>query len=119
MKTKKLMMIAAAVLAAFTGCVGPDAGNVAETAAEKPLRVAVFVDNGARNCGVFRWLEITTRMKDAVATPVDGEAVRAGALDAADVLVMPGGSSVTEAKTLGAEGREKVKDGDSPAPVLI
>ena len=40
MKTKKLMMIAAAVLAAFAGCVGPDAGNVAETAAEKPLRVA-------------------------------------------------------------------------------
>ena len=110
MKTKKLMMIAAAVLAAFTGCVGPDAGNVAETAAEKPLRVAVFVDKGARNCGAFRWLEITTRMKDAVVTPVDGEAVRAGALDAADVLVMPGGSSVTEAKTLGAEGREKVKD---------
>ena len=110
MKTKKLMMIATAVLAAFTGCVGPDAGNVAETAAEKPLRVAVFVDKGARNCGAFRWLEITTRMKDAVATPVDGEAVRAGALDAADVLVMPGGSSVTEAKTLGAEGREKVKD---------
>ena len=110
MKTKKLMMIATAVLAAFTGCVGPDAGNVAETAAEKPLRVAVFVDKGARTCGAFRWLEITTRMKDAVATPVDGEAVRAGALDAADVLVMPGGSSVTEAKTLGAEGREKVKD---------
>lgn len=110
MKTKKLMMIAAAVLAAFAGCVGPDAGNVAETAAEKPLRVAVFVDKGARNIGAFRWLEITARMKGAVATPVDGEAVRAGALEAMDVLVMPGGSSVTEAKMLGKEGREKVKD---------
>ena len=110
MKTKKLMMIAAAVLAAFAGCVGPGAGNVAETAAEKPLRVAVFVDKGARNIGAFRWLEITARMKDAMATPVDGEAVRAGALEAMDVLVMPGGSSVTEAKMLGKEGREKVKD---------
>ena len=109
MQTKKLTMIAAA-FAVFTGCFGLETGNVAETAAAKPLRVAVFVDKGARNTGVFRWLEITARMKDAVATPVDGEAVRSGALDSADVLVMPGGSSVTEAKSLGAEGREKVKD---------
>ena len=109
MQTKKLMMVVAA-FAVFTGCFGLETGNVAETAAAKPLRVAVFVDKGARNTGVFRWLEITARMKDAVATPVDGEAVRSGALDATDVLVMPGGSSVTEAKSLGAEGREKVKD---------
>ncbi len=109
MQTKKLMMVVAA-FAVFTGCFGLETGNVAETAAAKPLRVAVFVDKGARNTGVFRWLEITARMKDAVATPVDGEAVRSGALDSADVLVMPGGSSVTEAKSLGAEGREKVKD---------
>ena len=50
-----------------------------------------------------------SRAKGVVATPVDGEAVRAGALDSADVLVMPGGSSVDESKTLGPEGREKVK----------
>ena len=110
MKTKKLMMIAAAVLAAFTGCVGAAGRGRPALPEAKPLRVAVFVDKGARNIGAFRWLEITARMNDAVATPVDGEAVRAGALDAADVLVMPGGSSVTEAKSLGAEGRGKVKD---------
>ncbi|MBP5511366.1 MAG: hypothetical protein J6Z49_10655 [Kiritimatiellae bacterium] len=102
--------IFAAALTAFTGCVGPSSEKTVGAVVEKPLRVAVFVDRGARNIGVFRWLEITTRMKDAVATPVDGEAVRAGALDAMDVLVMPGGSSVTEAKSLGAEGREKLKD---------
>lgn len=112
MKTKSL--IAAAVVAAFAGCVGTGVKN--ETApvpvAEKdlaPLRVAVFVDKGARNIGVFRWLELTTRAKNVVVTPIDGEAVRCGALDAADVLVMPGGSSVDEAKSLGADGREKVK----------
>ncbi len=102
--------IFAAALVSLAGCVGPGSGQAPGSTGEKPLRVAVFVGKGARNCGVFRWLEITARMKGAVATPVDGEAVRAGALDAADVLVMPGGSSVTEAKTLGAEGREKVKD---------
>ena len=74
-----------------------------------PLRIAVYVDNGARNTGVFRWLELTTRAKNVVTTPVDAEAIRKGALDAADVLIMPGGSSVLEAKTLGPVGREKVK----------
>ena len=116
---KKTAMVFAAALAAFVGCVGPNSGTAPEAAtgatprpseAEKPLRVAVFVDNGARSTGAFRWVEITMRMKDAVATPVDGAAVRAGALDAADVLVMPGGSSVAESKSLGPEGREKVKD---------
>ncbi len=109
------MLVAVAALAAFTGCVAPNAADapnstdVVGEAAGSPLRVAVFVDNGARNIGVYRWLEITARMTDAVATPVDGEAVRAGALDKADVLVMPGGSSVSEAKSLGPDGREKVK----------
>lgn len=102
--------IFAAAFIAFTGCVGPGSVQSPGSAVEKPLRVAVFVDKGARNIGSFRWLEITTRMKGAVSTPVDGEAVRAGALDAVDVLVMPGGSSVTEAKMLGKEGREKLKE---------
>lgn len=76
---------------------------------EAPLRIAVYVDNGARSVGAFRWLELTACARDAVAVPVDGQAVRAGALDSADVLVMPGGSSVIEAKSLGAEGREKIR----------
>ncbi|MBO4287944.1 MAG: hypothetical protein J5985_07265 [Kiritimatiellae bacterium] len=102
--------LSAVFLFAVAGCVGTKPKNGIDTAAEKPLRVAVFVDSGARNSGVFRWLEITARAKGVVATPIDGAAVRDGALDAADVLVMPGGSSVTEAKSLGPEGREKVKE---------
>ena len=101
------------VIVALAGCVGAGAKNGAATADKDkesaPLRVAVFVDRGARNIGAFRWVELTARAKGVVATPVDGAAVRNGALDAADVLVMPGGSSVDEAKSLGAEGREKVK----------
>ena len=85
-------------------CVAPSGGTDA-----KPLRVAVYVGAGARNIGSYRWLEIASRARGVAATPVDGAAVRAGALDAADVLVMPGGSSVEESKSLGAEGREKVR----------
>ena len=79
------------------------------SAGAAPLNIAVYVDAGARNVGVFRWLEIASRAKDAVLTPVDADAIRAGALDSADVLVMPGGSSVLEAKTLGEAGREKIR----------
>lgn len=98
-----------AAVAAFAGCVGPGSVQDPGSAAEKPLRVAVFVDDGARNIGVFRWIEITTMAENVIATPVDGAAVRAGALDAADVLVMPGGSAHIEAESLGKEGRARVK----------
>ena len=75
LKTKSL--IAAAVLAALAGCVGTGAKNETASGATvagknlAPLRVAVYVDKGARNIGVFRWLELTSRAKNVVATPVD------------------------------------------------
>ena len=105
MKMKKTIVVIIAAVSAFVGCLSPDSG--VET--QKPLKVAVFVDAGARNTGVFRWLEITARAKNVIAVPVDGESVRNGALDSVDVLVMPGGSSVGESKSLGEKGREKLK----------
>ena len=101
--------IFAVALTVFTGYVGLGSGQALGSIGEKPMRVAVYVDKGARNIGVFRWLEITARAKGVVATAIDGAAVRGGALDKADVLVMPGGSSVEEAKSLGPVGCEKVK----------
>ena len=75
----------------------------------KSVDIAVFVGNGARNIGAFRWIEIATRAKGCTATLVDGEAVRNGALDKADVLVVPGGWSGDESKDLGESGREMVR----------
>ena len=100
-----LLLACALGMDAFTQAVhGPDVGRTA------PLRIAVYVGDGARNVGAFRWLEITTRAKNCTSTPVDGEAVRNGALDDVDVLVMPGGSSTDEALSLKEEGRSKVKE---------
>ena len=98
-----------AALMAVSGCMSMECGAPSGRMDAKPLRVAVYVGAGARNIGSYRWLEIASRTRGVDATPVDGAAVRAGALDAADVLVMPGGSSVEESKSLGAEGREKVR----------
>lgn len=102
---KKTLVVLISVVSAFVGCISTNSG----AEAQKTLKVAVFVDAGARNIGAFRWLEITARSKNVIAVPVDGEAVRNGALDSVDVLVMPGGSSVTESKSLGEKGREKIK----------
>ena len=95
-----------ALLAAMAFC-----GSAAQpvTREAPPLRVAVFVGKGTRGEGAFRWIEIASRMKNAVMTPVDGVAIQGGALDAADVLVMPGGWSGHEAQDLGEKGREKVR----------
>lgn len=77
--------------------------------AQEPVRVAVFVDRGARNIGALRWIEIVSLAEGARFAAVDGATIRAGALDAADVLVVPGGWSGEEAQMLGAEGRDKVR----------
>ena len=103
--TVKTMIAAAAVALA---AVAPRMA-AADVQGAKPVNIAVFVGNGARNIGAFRWIEIATRAKGCTATLVDGEAVRNGALDKADVLVVPGGWSGDESKDLGESGREMVK----------
>ena len=73
-------------------------------------RIAVFVGNGARSIGAYRWVEIATTAENVEATPVDGAAIRAGALDDADLLIMPGGNSRIISKDLGAEGHKRIKN---------
>ena len=99
------MVIIAAIAAVASSCVGPKADETAV----KPLKIAVFVGDGARNSGAYRWLEIATTAEDVEATPVDGAAIRDGALDGKDVIIMPGGKASIEALDLGEVGREKLK----------
>lgn len=100
-----------AAIAGLRGMSRPQAAGKTEPSGKDaaPLKVAVFVDKGARNVGAFRWIEIVSRCSRMSFVPVDGEAIRAGALSKVDVLVMPGGKSVHESKALGPDGREKVK----------
>lgn len=101
------------MIAAFTVGCATDPGlsaAIADGAAGKELKIAVFTGNGARNTGAFRWIEIATLAKGVEAVPVDGAAVRAGALNGVDVLIMPGGRATLESNDLGEEGRRKLKD---------
>lgn len=89
---------------AAAGCAG-----FSVSADDAPLRLAVYVGDGARSTGVFRWLELTACARGTEAVPVDAAAIKSGALDGMDVLVVPGGRSVLMAKMLGRDGRSKVK----------
>ena len=106
-----------AALVVFAVCAGcqmgaPKGGSPAaweKIAAGERVRVAVFVDRGARSNGQFRWLQTTALSDELAAFPIDAEMIRKGGLAQADLIIMPGGYSVTEAKTLGKEGREAVR----------
>ncbi len=115
---KKLTVIAGLACAALllvcgNGCATvPQGGSaVAWEAVSRgaPIRVAVYVDSGARSKGMFRWLQLMELSPDVKMTPVDGEAIRMGALDKADVLVMPGGRATIEARAMGTNGLNAVR----------
>ena len=93
---------ALAVLAAFGICT-------LATAAEAPLKVAVYADSGPNGVGAIEWFRLVHESPDMELKLVNGADVRAGALDGQDVLVMPGGDSRREYATLGTNGAEKVK----------
>ena len=95
-----------AALLAIGGCCGLSSPS----ATDRPLRLAVYVGDGARGIGTFRWLELTALAEGVETVPVDAGSIRGGALDDADTLIVPGGSSVTMAKTLGADGRRRIKE---------
>ena len=74
-----------------------------------PVRVAVYVGPGARGVGAFRWMQLMDQAGGVEAKFVDGKEIRNGALDSADLLVMPGGKSGVEAAELGEEGQRKLR----------
>ena len=108
-----------ATMLAFSGCVIcdnppplPDGGSGEAWAAISngaPVRAAVYVGPGARGVGAFRWMQLMDQAEGVEAKFVDGEAIRGGALQGADVLVMPGGKSCVEEAELGEAGQREVR----------
>ena len=111
--------MASAAMLAFSGCVlcdnlpprpigGSDEAWAAITNGA-PVRAAVYVGPGARGVGAFRWMQLMDQAEGVEASFVDGEAIRNGALESADLLVMPGGKSRVEAAELGEKGQREVR----------
>ena len=104
---RNLLFIAVAVVV-FTGCETMSSAVSSEKSAN-PLKVAVYADKGSSGVGAAEWYRIVDDSPDMALTLVDGAAVRAGALEGQDLLVMPGGSSKDEYASLGVEGVEKMR----------
>jgi len=103
-------MILLVVAAAVAGCATPRC-DVATSATPglPPLKVAVYADAGPSGIGAVEWFRLVDESPEMELHLVDGKAIRAGALEGLDLLVMPGGNSKTEFTTLGTNGVERMK----------
>ena len=73
------------------------------------VKTAVFVGNGPRGNGCAEWLRLVLSSPEQEYTLVDADSIRAGALNAMDLLVVPGGSSPAIKKDLGEAGAEAIR----------
>lgn len=106
--TKRFAWVAVAV--AFSGCVTCGPGTDGATKKEDPVKVGVYVGAGAQSNGVCYWQMLTSLSPDIQATFLDENTIAAGGLEGLDAVVMPGGDSYLEFKTLKSTGSdEKIK----------
>ena len=97
------------VLAIACGCATVPEKAAPSAAAQPPLKVAVYADAGPSGIGAVEWFRLVEESPELELHLVDGAAIRAGALDGLDLLVMPGGNSKTEFTTLGTNGIQRMK----------
>ncbi len=90
---------------AQAACTAPSA----QALAAAPLKVGVYADRGPGGIGAVEWFRLVDESPEMELHLLDGAAVRAGALDGLDLLVMPGGSSKTEFDSLGTNGVERMR----------
>ena len=74
-----------------------------------PLKVGVYADKGPGGIGAVEWFRLVDESPEMELHLLDGAAVRTGALDGLELLIMQGGSSMDEFKTLGTNGVERMR----------
>ena len=79
-------------------------------AAAVPTKTAVYTGIGPRGRGCVSWLRLVESSPELELMLVDADMIRAGALDRAELLIIPGGASVVEKKDLGPEGAARIRD---------
>lgn len=76
----------------------------------KPLRVAIYQGPGAPESSAENVQRVVKLMSGTTARIITGDEVKQLALSQFDVVVFPGGSGSGQAKGIGEEGREKVRE---------
>ena len=80
-----------------------------ETPKEGKIRAGLYVGRGGRSNGAVTWMLILNAAPEVELSLLEGADVRAGRLKDIDVLVMPGGTSSLQTKSLGEDGLEEVR----------
>ncbi len=111
-RAPSILAAAAAAVAAVCGCAtaGRENAPCQPSTANCQLKVGVYADDGASGIGAIEWFRIVNESPEMELRLLDGKAVRDGALDGLDLLVMPGGDSHLEFKTLGPDGIRRMKE---------
>ena len=109
MKSERVMTFLLGALLLAGGCVSGGAGEKTAPAPEKKLKAAFYVDEGSRSNGVFYWARLLSYSPGIEMTPMDGKDLREGKLEGFDLLVIPGGSSARQYRSMGEAGAEAVR----------
>ena len=110
---RSLRFAAAALAAAlFTVSCASTESTSGPAAAQpgKRLKVALYLDAGSSGNGVYHWIRLISHSPQLELHGVSGEDVRAGKLAGMDILVMPGGRSPRQYKSLREEGARRVRE---------
>ena len=107
---------AAAAIAAVTALPAASCASTPENAkppaapAVKRIKAVLYLDKGSSGNGVFHWARLLAYAPQIELNCVNGEDIRSGKLTGMDLLVMPGGLSPAQYKSLREEGAEKVRE---------
>ena len=96
---KKLLVL---IISALFVCA------LAAGTAPKKVKVGLYVDFGSKGNGVFHLASLIAQSPQTELVTIMAEDIRAGKLKEIDVLVMPGGNSWRQVKTIGIEHEEKI-----------
>ena len=98
---KKFLLICAMLAAAWCAAQPPkEAGKI---------RAGLYVDHGSRGSGALYWARLLADSPQIELVLLEGEDLRQGKLDTLDLLVMPGGASGLQMKSMGKAGAEAVR----------
>ena len=81
-----------------------------EVSDAKRLKVALYVDDGSAGNGVFHCIRLIAHSPQLELYGITGAGVREGKLACMDLLMLPGGYSKRQYKSLHEEGAEKVRE---------
>ena len=106
---KRLILFITVVLF-FAGCAATSQVKCQKNYSGKKLKTGFYIDRGSRGGGVTHLGRLMSFSPQIELTMLTGEDLQNGKLNGLDLLVMPGGSSNQQMKSMGPKGVKAVQD---------